>query len=354
MSSSIAPTTPSHMRAARIARFGAAREVFEVADNAPTPTPGKGEVLVRQRASSVNPIDCRRRGGYGRKLMKLGGLAGFPLVLGNDVSGDVAAVGPGVSALGVGDAVFGAQRPSPQGAYAEYCVVKADDLVAKPEELSYREAAALPYAFLSAWAALKAAGFRPESAPGKRVFLQGGSGGTGVVTLQVCKGLGAYVATTAGPAGIDLCRDLGADAVINYHTQDFAQELRDIDFAICLADQAEERKMLSILRRGPGAGYGTIVHPLMPLVDEKGLLVGGVQAAATLLGRRLRQALRRRGYGWTLFRPDRAALELLARLAAGGKVRAVIDQTYPLTDIAAAHEYVERGRSKGKVVVDIA
>ncbi|MGW3409692.1 zinc-binding dehydrogenase [Streptomyces sp. NPDC000888] len=354
MTSSTTPTTPGHMQAARISRFGAARDVFEVAHDAPVPTPGKGEVLVRQRATSVNPIDCRRRGGYGQKLMKLRGLSGFPLTLGNDVAGDVVAIGPDVTALKVGDAVFGAQRPAPQGTTAEYCVVKADDLVAKPAGLSYREAAALPYAFLSAWAALKAAGLRADQAAGKRVFLQGGSGGTGVVTVQICKALGAYVATTAGPAGIDLCKGLGADEVINYRTQDFAQELRDFDFAICLADQAEERKMLSILRRGPGAGYGTIVHPLMPLVDEKGLLVGGVQAAATLIGRRLRQALQRRRYAWTLFSPDRAALELLARLAAEGKVRAVIDQTYPLADIAAAHEYVERGRSKGKVVVDIA
>ncbi|MFE2431817.1 zinc-binding dehydrogenase [Streptomyces sp. NPDC059373] len=342
------------MRAAQAGRFGAARDVFEVVDDALIPTPGEGEVLVRQRATSVNPIDCRRRGGYGQKLMKLRGLTGFPLTLGNDVSGDVVAVGPGVSALKTGDAVFGAKRPSPQGTYAEYCVAKADDVVAKPEGLSYREAAALPYAFLSAWAALKDAGLRPETAAGKHVFLQGGSGGTGVVTLQVCRALGAHVATTAGPTGIELCESLGADQVINYRTQDFTEHLRDFDFAICLADDAEERKMLSILRRGPGAGYGTLVHPLMRLVDEKGLLLGGVQAVATLLGRRLVQALHRRRYGWSLFGPDRAALELLARLAAEGKVRAVIDRTYPLADVAAAQEYVERGRSKGKVVVDIA
>lgn len=341
------------MRAAHADRFGAAQDVFEVVDDAPTPTPGEGEVLVRQRATSVNPIDCRRRSGYGRQLMKLRGLTGFPLVLGNDVSGDIVAVGLGVTSLKPGDAVFGAQRPSPQGTYSEYCVVKADDVVAKPEELSYREAAALPYAFLSAWAALRDAGFRPETATGKRVFLQGGSGGTGVVTLQVCKALGAHVATTAGPAGIELCESLGADQVINYRTQDFADDLRGFDFAICLADDADERKMLSILRRGPGAGYGTLVHPLMRLVDDKGLLLGGVQAAGTLIGRRLREALRRRRYGWSLFGPDRPALELLARLAAEGKVRAVIDRTYPLTDIAAAQEYVERGRAKGKVVVDI-
>lgn len=342
------------MQAAQITRFGAAREVFEVSRDVSVPLPGKGEVLVRQRATSVNPIDCRRRGGYGQKLMKLRGLTGFPLTLGNDVSGDVVASGPDVSGLKAGQAVFGAKRPSHQGTYSEYVVVKADDVVAKPEGLSYRDAAALPYAFLSAWAALKDAGFRPESATGKRVFLQGGSGGTGVVTLQVCKALGAYVATTAGPAGIDLCKSLGADEVINYRTQDFSQELADFDFAVCLADDKEEQKMLSVLRRGPGAGYGTLVHPLMPLVDEKGLLLGGLQAASTLIGRRLRQALQRRGYGWSLFAPDRAALELLARLAAEGKVRAVIDQTYPMADIAAAHEYVERGRSKGKVVVDIA
>ncbi|MFD4530252.1 zinc-binding dehydrogenase [Streptomyces sp. NPDC058470] len=354
MTSSTTPTIPSHMRSAQAERFGAAQDVFQVVDDAPTPTPGVDEVLVRQRATSVNPIDCRRRGGYGQKLMKLRGLTGFPLVLGNDISGDVVAVGSGVTGLKSGDAVFGAMRPAPQGTYSEYCVVKADDVVAKPEGLSYREAAALPYAFLSAWAALKDAGFRPENAAGKRVFLQGGSGGTGVVTLQICKALGAHVATTAGPAGIELCESLGADQVINYRTQDFAEQLRDFDFAVCMADDAEERKMLGILRRGPGAGYGTLVHPLMRFVDERGLFLGGVQAVATLLGRRLREALSRRSYGWSLFGPDRAALELLARLAAEGKVRAVIDKTYPLSEIAAAQEYVERGRSKGKVVVDIA
>jgi reticulon-4-interacting protein 1, mitochondrial len=188
------------MRTARIGRFGAARDVFEVVDDATIPTPGEGEVLVRQRATSVNPMPQARR--LRPEADEAARAHRLPLILGNDVSGDVVAVGPGVTALKTGEAVFGAQRPSPQGTYAEYCVVKADDVVAKPEGLSYIEAAALPYAFLSAWAALKDAGLRPETAAGQRVFLQGGSGGTGVVILQVCKALGAYVATTAGPAGI--------------------------------------------------------------------------------------------------------------------------------------------------------
>jgi NADPH:quinone reductase-like Zn-dependent oxidoreductase len=345
---------PTSMRAAHVSRFGEARDVFEVVDNAPTPSPGQGEVLVRQRATSVNPIDCRRRGGYGKKLMELRGMAELPLILGNDVSGDIVAVGAGVSdRLLPGDAVFGAKRPSKQGTYAEYCVVRAEDVVHKPAALSYAQAAALPYAFLSAWTGLREAGLQATTAAGKRVFLQGGTGGTGVVTIQVCKALGAYVATTAGPAGLELCHDLGADEVFNYRTQDFAQHLTGFDFAVCLADQGDEKKMLSILRDGPGSGYATLVHPLMSLVDEKGLVRGGAEAALTLQSRRLEQRLRRRNYGWTLFKPDRAALELLARLAGQGEVRAVIDQTYPLSDMAGAHEYVERGRSKGKVIVEL-
>jgi NADPH:quinone reductase-like Zn-dependent oxidoreductase len=345
---------PTSMRAAHVSRFGEARDVFEVVDNAPTPSPGQGEVLVRQRATSVNPIDCRRRGGYGKKLMELRGMAELPLILGNDVSGDIVAVGAGVSdRLLPGDAVFGAKRPSKQGTYAEYCVVRAEDVIHKPAALSYAQAAALPYAFLSAWTGLREAGLQATTAAGKRVFLQGGTGGTGVVTIQVCKALGAYVATTAGPAGLELCHDLGADEVFNYRTQDFAQHLTGFDFAVCLADQGEEKKMLSILRDGPGSGYATLVHPLMSLVDEKGLVRGGAEAALTLQSRRLEQRLRRRTYGWTLFKPDRSALELLARLAGQGEVRAVIDQTYPLSDMAGAHEYVERGRSKGKVIVEL-
>ncbi|MGW6946988.1 zinc-binding dehydrogenase [Streptomyces xanthophaeus] len=353
MSSPPPPRVPARMTTARIRRFGAAHEVFELTDEAPVPAPRAGEVLVRQRATSVNPIDCRRRGGYGNSLLRLRGVSGFPLVLGNDVSGEVVSVGRGVTDLRAGDAVFGAKGPSRQGTYAQYCALRADEVVRKPDALSYAEAAALPYAFLSAWAALRGAGFSAGDAAGKRVFLQGGTGGTGVVTLQVCKALGSHVAVTAGPTGIGLCRALGADEVVDYRTQDFARVLSGFDFALCLADDGEEEKMLSLLRPGPGSGYGTLVHPLMSLVDDKGLLRGGLDAAATYRRRRQAQARSSRSYCWGLFKPDRPALELLARLAAEGAVRAVVDRTYPLTGIADAHAYVERGRSKGKVVVDI-
>ncbi|MCX4680287.1 zinc-binding dehydrogenase [Streptomyces sp. NBC_01433] len=341
------------MQAVQNSRFGPAREVLGYgAAPAPRP-PGKGEVLVRQRATSVNPIDCRRRGGYGRSLLRLSGIGGFPQILGSDVSGEVVALGAGVSGLRVGDAVFGAKKPSIRGTYAQYCLVEAAEVVRKPASLSFAEAAALPYAFLSAWAALTDAGFRAESAAGRRVFLQGGTGGTGVVTLQVCKALGAHVAVTAGPQGVDLCRRLGADEVFDYRTQDFTRHLDRYDFAVCLADQSEEAKMISILRPGPGAGYATLVHPLMRLVDTKGLLRGGTEAVRTLLRHRRAQKRHRRAYAWSLFRSDRAALELLAELSEKGTVQAVIDRTYPLSAMAEAHEYSESGRAKGKIVIEI-
>ncbi|MFJ3581719.1 zinc-binding dehydrogenase [Streptomyces sp. NPDC090127] len=341
------------MRAVRISGFGSAGGVLDYADVPVPRPPGKGEVLVRLRATSVNPIDCRRRGGYGRALLRLRGIGGFPQILGSDISGEVVAVGPGVSELQTGDAVFGAKSPSIHGTYAQYCLVKAAEVVRKPASLSFAEAAALPYAFLSAWAGLTDAGFRAEAATGRRVFLQGGTGGTGVVTLQVCRALGAHVAVTAGPQGIDLCRRLGANEVFDYRTQDFSQHLDRYDFAICLADQAEEAKMISILRPGPGAGYATLVHPLMSLVDAKGLLRGGIQAVRIFLRERSSQKRHRRAYAWSLFRPDRAALELLAELAEKGTVQAVIDRTYPLSAMAEAHEYSESGRAKGKIVIEV-
>jgi NADPH:quinone reductase-like Zn-dependent oxidoreductase len=341
------------MQAVRNSRFGPAGDVLEYGEVPLPHPPGKGEVLVRQRATSVKPIDCRRRGGYGRALLRLRGIGGFPQILGCDVSGEITAVGPGVSELQLGDAVFGAKSPSVRGTYAQYCLVKAAEVIRKPPELSFAEAAALPYAFLSAWAALTDAGFRAESAAGRRVFLQGGSGGTGVVTLQVCKALGAHVAVTAGPQGVDLCRSLGADEVFDYRTEDFSRHLDQFDFAICLADQSEEAKMISILRPGPGTGYATIVHPLMSLVDTKGLLRGGSEAARTFLRNRRAQKRHHRAYAWSLFRPDRAALELLAELTEKGTVQAVIDRTYPLSATAEAHEYSESGRAKGKIVIEI-
>ncbi|MFD7169102.1 zinc-binding dehydrogenase [Streptomyces violascens] len=139
----------------------------------------------------------------------------------------------------------------------------------------------------------------------------------------------------------------------DYRAEDFSRHLDHYDFAICLADQSEEAKMTSVLRPGPGAGYATLVHPLMSLVDTKGLLRGGSEAARTFLRNRRAQKRHHRSYAWSLFCHDRAALELLAGLAEKGTVQAVIDRTYPLSAMAEAHEYSESGRAKGKIVMEI-
>jgi NADPH:quinone reductase-like Zn-dependent oxidoreductase len=132
------------MKCAMIHEYGPAAEVLRI-QSVPVPSLRRGEVLVRQHATSVNPIDCRVRGGYGRVILSR--MRGFelPLIPGRDVSGEVVKIGLGVQGLSVGDAVFGVSSTKANGAYAEYVVVKATEVVCKPVSLSFEAAAAFPY-----------------------------------------------------------------------------------------------------------------------------------------------------------------------------------------------------------------
>jgi NADPH:quinone reductase-like Zn-dependent oxidoreductase len=346
------------MRSAHFLRFGGARERMIASTEAAVPQPGESEVLVRQHASSVNMIDCHRRSGYGRRAMRVQGALNFPVRLGNDIAGVVVECGEGVTKVAAGDAVLGVKAPSSEGAFADYVVVSADQLIRKPGPVSFTEAAALPYTFITAWSALVShGGLTKAGAPGKRVFVQGGAGGAGGVgamAVQIARAWGAYVAATCAPGQVEIVRKLGADRVIDYTVEDFASVLSDYDLALCTATTAEQDRMISILKRGGGARYVTVIHPTLALTDELDLVKG------MLAAKRQRKALNRqlaadgRRAEWALFKARPQALADLAELLANGAVRPVIDSTYPLSEIAAAMERLESGAATGKIVIDIA
>jgi NADPH:quinone reductase-like Zn-dependent oxidoreductase len=276
----------------------------------PRPVPGPTQVLVEVKASGINPVDWKvRRNGYWFTP---------PLTPGWDISGVVAATGPGVTRFAVGDEVYGMPGfPSAASGYAEYVVAASRHLARKPANLSHVEAAALPLAGLTAWQALVDTA-RLEA--GQRVLIHAAAGGVGHLAVQIAKSLGAYVIGTARASKHELLRGLGADELIDYTTQDFADVARDVDVVLDTIGGEYEERSTRVLRPG-----GTLVS-LNPFGDAKVAI---------------------------MVEPDHAALEALTALVEQGRLRPIVAATFPLADAALAHEVGERNQTTGKLVLTV-
>jgi NADPH:quinone reductase-like Zn-dependent oxidoreductase len=291
----------------------------------PRPQPLPTEVLVRVHATSVNPVECFIRSGAFPMLGKP------PFVLGWDVSGVVAEVVPGTNRFKTGDEVFGMPLfPRPANAYAEYVQAPSRQLALKPRALSHTQAAALSLVGLTAWQALVDIA---KLKAGQRVLIHGGAGGVGHIAVQIAKSLGAQVITTVSAAKRDLVEELGVDEVIDYKTTDFAERARDIDV------------VLDVI----GGGYAErSFHVLRPT----GILVTAVERTNSELVKKAAAAGRQ--LAGIAVEPDYVALEKLAGLAQSGQLKVHVDRVFPLEDAARAHEFVERGSTKGKVALQVA
>ena len=289
------------------------------------PEPGMTEILVRVRAAGVNPTDWKARAGRG-----LPGKT-FPAILGYDVAGVVEAVGLGVTIYRPGDAVLGMPKfPILPGGYAEYVAAPARQFVPKPESLSFEEAAGLPLAALTAWQGLIDTA---KLEAGQRVLVHAAAGGVGHLAVQIAKSRGAYVIGTASAAKHEFVRGLGADELIDYHTADFVDVLRndpvDVVFDPVAGDYSA--RSLEVLKDG-----GALVS----------ILAVGPEAA---------KEAERRGIpsGFTLVEPDRLGLTALAELVEQGRLRVEIDSVFPLARAADAHRRGETNRAQGKIVLSV-
>ncbi|WFB05947.1 NADP-dependent oxidoreductase [Streptomyces sp. LX-29] len=307
------------MRAVKQKSFGGP-EVLEVVETE-RPTPLGGEVLVRVRASAVNPVDVAVRSGAYPLLGEP------PFGVGWDISGVVEEVGPGAR-FKPGDEVFGMPFfPRAATGYAEYVAVPGRQVARKPATLDHVHAAALPLAALTAWQGLVDAAGVGE---GDRVLVHRAAGGVGHFAIQIAKARGAHVIALASAARHDFVRELGADEVIDYRTTDFTEVVKDVD--IVFDSNSEGDRSLSVLRPG-----GTLVS-IMQHMDQE--LAARVEAA----GRR---------FAGVSVEPDYAALEAIAALVDEGRVRPHVFETFPLAEAAAAHELVASGRVQGKVVLTV-
>jgi NADPH:quinone reductase-like Zn-dependent oxidoreductase len=339
------------MRAIQFDRYGAARDVLSVHEDASLPVPGAGELLVRVIASSVNPIDCAVRGGYGKAFFEHVTGERPPMRPGRDVAGVVVAAGSEVNGFEIGAPIYAATFG---GANAEFARIPAQWVAPKPSRLTFGEAASLPYVALTTWTALVThAGLAPANARGKHVAIPRAAGGVGSFATQLAKAWGARVTAICSSRNVDLVRELGADDVIDYELEDPARRLADVDVAFDTSFDTETT-LLDALKIEADAAYVSIVTPKLTLIDELGLDEGLRRGEALLAERVAAQRELGRRYYWSFAQPSGAALREIAGLVDAGCIRPVIDREFDLDEIVAAHEYCESGRAQGKIVVRVA
>ncbi|CAK9274037.1 unnamed protein product, partial [Sphagnum jensenii] len=334
-------------RAVILSEFGGP-DVLRVREDVALPELGASEVLVRTHAVGVNPLDLRMRGGYGCSLFK----PLLPLVIGRDVSGEVTRVGKSVQHLHIGEQVFGALHPTAtRGTYSDYAILHEEQLTHKPDNISHTEAAAIPFAALTAWRALRSTA---QIKKGERILVMGGGGAVGLTAIQLAKSTECYVACTCGKRSMELVKEAGAMEVIDYTTPNIDLQFTNRFDVVLDTIGLPETEAAGIRLLQAGGHYLTLQGETVTLADRYGLVAGGAAAAAVLLKKKIRY---KQHYGidywWTIMRTDAEALDEIARLTKDGRLKVPVGHTLPLEEAAEAHRVREGKKAHGKVVLEV-
>lgn len=322
------------------------------------------ELLVKVHAASINPIDVRMMGGYGRSLLNvmrkqqdtLNYGTEFPLTLGRDFSGTIVQVGRRVTKFKVGDEVWGAIGAFRPGTHAEYTVTSQSEISKKPSSLTHVEAGSMPYVAATTWAALKTVGQLDQSkACGQRILILAGSGGIGTFAIQLAKAWGMHVTTTCSSDATDLVVSLGADTVIDYTKTHVWNELGDMerfDYILDPLGGEATDKAAKLLSPWKNAKLVTLNFPLLRNSDEMGVVAGLVKSAVTAGFTTLKGLQSGGSIRWAAFNPNGKALDTVRRLVDDGKIRPVVHQVYPFLEAQSAYKQLMDGHLRGKIVLD--
>ena len=308
-------------------------DVLELED-VEKPTARDDEVLVKVRAAAVNPLEWHQMRGEPYLIRTDSGF-GAPEDprIGVDFSGTIEAVGKNVKRFHPGDEVFGARN----GALAEYVRVREDrNVLPKPANVSFEQAASVPVAAITALQALRDRG---RLQPGQKVLINGASGGVGTFAVQLAKSFGAEVTGVCSTRNVEMVRSLGADRVIDYTKEDFTQGDERYDLIL---DNVGNHPLLEARRVLTPQGRFVIIGG--PSGKWLGPMVGPLKAL--FLSPFVSQE-----FGMILGKLNPQDLGFLAGLMQAGKLTPVIDRTYPLSETAEAIRYLETGRARGKVVI---
>ena len=293
----------------------------------PIPQPKASEVLVEVYAFSINPVDIKtRKGGSLYATLK----QDQPVILGWDISGVITAVGSDVKDFKEGDAVFGMINfPGHGKAYAEYVVAPSDHLALKPDNCTHAEAAAATLAALTAWQVLV---HEAHIQQGQHLLMHAAAGGVGHYAVQIAKYFGATVSGTASTANADFLKALGVDKVIDYTTASFDEQLMNVDIVIDPIGGETTRRSINVLKEG-----GTLIS-----------IVGGVKENFSSLTSE--KNIKAKNY---LVHSSGVDMNQLAGLIQQGKLKSTISHQFTFDEIAQAHQQIETGKTRGKVVVNI-
>jgi NADPH:quinone reductase-like Zn-dependent oxidoreductase len=321
------------MKAFVYKRYGSP-DVLELRDLA-EPEVADDNVLVRVRAVSVNPVDWHTMTGTPALVRMQAGLRRpKDERLGVDFAGTVEAVGKDVKRLKPGDDVFGARN----GAFAEYVTVR-DAVVAKPANVTFEEAAAVPVAAVTALQGLRDKG---ELQAGKHVLVNGASGGVGTYTVQIAKALGAKVTAVCSTRNVEQTHAIGADRVIDYTREDFTRSGERYDILFDVAGSRSWSECKRVLKND-----AKLVIAGGP---KKNRLLGPIPRVIRL---RLLSLVGSRDVKVFLAKTNRDDMATLQELLAGGKIKSVIDRTYGFDELPDAMRYLGEGHARGKIIVTV-
>ncbi len=323
------------MKAIIINRYGPSKEL-KLVENYPTPKVRENQVLLKVKAAGINPLDWKIRNGllkpiFGNK---------FPMVLGNDLSGEIVLCGKNVKKFKKGDLVYcmsdSYEKPAysgfaKPGAYAEFVVTREDTLAIKPTNITHNQAAVVPLCALTAYQALITKG---NIKKGDKVLINGASGGVGIFACQLALFYGADVTAVCGEKSIDKLKNLGVKNIIDYKKMDITnlQERFDIIY-----DVAANHKL----------------YMVKPILKKSGLFISNVAPVIVFLIPLLRKINRLGRFAFVWVQPSGENLIKISGMINNGEIKPIIDKIFNYTDVSIAHDYCEKGGGFGKVVISL-
>ncbi|WP_254560981.1 NADP-dependent oxidoreductase [Dyadobacter diqingensis] len=306
------------MKAIQYRTYGSSDVIEEVEISIPS-IQKENDVLIQVKAAGVNPIDIKIRMGF----MKEARPVEMPFIPGGETAGIIVAIGNGVSKFQVGDQVIALTKTN---GYAEYVIVDEDFVLPKPQGLSFEQAASIGINIGTAQSVLFTVG---QLEKGQKVLIQGGAGAAGGAMVQLAKAAGAYVIATASGKGLELAKNLGADQVIDYKSQDIAGLFNDVDLVADTAGGQAQEKLFRVLKPG-GKLLSIVVPPSQQLAEQykvkAGFVVSDISAKTLQNG-----------------------LELIKT----GKFKSVVSKIFKLGEAAKAQDFLTAGGVNGKVILTV-